>query len=286
MIKVNKSSFLYLLLLIIMGFQGDIFLSFSMVIIHEFAHYSVARLFGFSGFDMEILPFGGFLKLKDIDEASPREDIIISLSGPLINLIFALICYILLEEYNTNILNLLFKVNMALGIFNLIPALPLDGGRILRALIAKKTVFKIANFITVIVSLIFGSLMMFFYILSFYRKEINLSLGIIAIFIMMFSFREKGRCSYIIMSDIINKKCKFLKRGYIENKSYSIHYSKDLLKALSIVERNKYNVFTVLDDELKVIDIIYEGELLEAVKAYGNITIEEFIKIKVSSKIQ
>jgi len=43
------------------------------------------------------------------------------------------------------------------------------------------------------------------------------------------------------------------------------------------MDKNKFNIFTVLDDEMKFLDIIYEDELIEALKEYGNLTINEFI---------
>lgn len=68
------------------------------------------------------------------------------------------------------------------------------------------------------------------------------------------------------MGDIIKKKYKFLKQGYIENKNLSINYKNDLITALSIVDKNKYIIFTVLDNDMKFMDIIYEEELIEGLK--------------------
>ena len=87
------------------------------------------------------------------------------------------------------------------------------------------------------------------------------------------------------MGDIIKKKYKFKKRGYIENKSISVFYKKDLISVLSIVEKNKYNIFFILDDEMKVMDIIYEEEIIEALKLYGNITLEELMKAEDENHI-
>ena len=85
---------------------------------------------------------------------------------------------------------------------------------------------------------------------------------------------------YIIMGDIIRKKRRFLKDSYIENKTISVYYKKDLITVLGLVDKNKYNLFTLLDEEMKVIDILTEYEVLEGLKLYGNISIEEFIKIR------
>lgn len=285
MIKINKFFIPYIILLIFMGFNGNLIIAFAMVILHEFTHYFTARYFGFKNGNVEILPFGAVLTVNDFEEASFKEDLIISLSGPIFNLVLAVIFYIVNLYFYNIIVKSLFLTNAALGIFNLVPVLPLDGGRILRNLMARKIRYKLASLITIIVSMCIGSVFMLYYIYCFFRGQINMSFGIIALYIIIYSFREKERIAYIIMSDIIKKKFRFIKRGYIENKSFSIYNKKDLLKALSLVEKNKYNIFTVLDDELRVVDIIYEEEVLEALKSYGNITLEEFVQIREKNEL-
>lgn len=280
MVKVNKYFFPYIIFLLFLGFKGQLMLAFLIVLFHESVHYITALLLGFSGFDIEILPIGARLSLRDLDEASPREDIIISLSAPLLNLVAALFSRHLYLKYGYDYLYTLYIGNLTVGLFNLLPALPLDGGRVLRSLLSLKTIYKRANLQTIRFSIAMGIAMAVLFVFLFFLRKTNVNIGIISGFIIYSSFKEKERIVYIIMGDIVRKRYKFLKAGYIENKSMSIHYKKDLITALSIVDRNKYNIFTILDDEMKVMDIIYEEELVEALKIYGNLTIEEFINVK------
>ena len=82
------------------------------------------------------------------------------------------------------------------------------------------------------------------------------------------------------MGNIIKKRKKLVKESYIENKSSSVYYKMDLVKVLSLIDRNKFNSFFVLDEELQLLGIIYEDELIKALKDYGNMTLEEFVKKK------
>lgn len=281
MIRISKYFIPYIILLLLLGFRGELVTTFIIVFCHEIVHYIAARCCGFTGFDVEILPVGTVLRLKELDEATAREDIIISISGPLVNIIFAVFFYFMWKSnaFLNPLLELYFKGNLAIGIFNLIPAFPLDGGRILRALISLKTFYREANKLTVYISICFGTLMTLSYMCLFFSGINNFNIGIIALFIIVSSLKEKERIAYIIMGDIIKKRIRFLKHGYLQNKSISIYYKKDLLTALGMVDKNKYNIFTVLDDDLKVMDIIYEEEVVDALKLYGNITIEEFMCI-------
>lgn len=280
LIKVNKFFFPYILFFIFAGFKGQIIMAFLIVLFHEFTHYCAALILGFSGFDMEILPIGARLSLRELDEASPKQDIIISLSAPILNLIMSLLFYFLYVKYSNNVLNMLFKGNLVVGLFNLIPAFPLDGGRVLRSILQYKTIYRRANELTIKFGMVEGTILISAYMILLIFGINNLNLGVVAVFIIYSSHKEKERIAYIIMGDIVKKRYKFLKNGYIENKSISIHYKCDLLMALSILDKNKYNIFTILDDELKVMDLIYEDELIEGLKVYGNMTLEEYINIR------
>lgn len=273
MIKFNRYFIPYIFLLIILGFNGGIIISFFMVFLHEFAHYVAARRLGFSGFDAEVLPIGAVLKVKDLDEATPKEDFLISISGPMLNLILAIIFYFMKSK-------VLFNTNITLCLFNFIPVMPLDGSRMLKDILLKKFNFKKANLLTLYISFFIGYMLIFLNIILFFKGKFNLNLAVISIFTIVCSYKEKERIAYIIMGNIIKKRYKIINRGYIENKNVSVYYRKNLLYVLGLVEKGRYNVFTIMDEELNVIDTIYEQELIDALKKYGNISVQEYITIK------
>lgn len=279
MIKISKYFIPYVVFLIFIGYKGKLIYTFIIVFFHEMVHYLFARYYKFSGFDIEFIAIGTVIKLKNLDEALPREDLIISVSGPAANLIFSAVFYFVYKNFQSNISYMLFSINLAIGLFNLIPAFPLDGGRILRSVLNLKVTYKKANRIMIIISLIVGMLFMLMYILLFLNGYSNFSIGIIGIFVVVTSLRENERIAYIIMGDIIKKRYKFIKRGYIENRTLSIYYKQDLLTAMGLFDKNKYNIFMVLDDEMNLIETIYEEEIIKGLKLYGNITLEKFIKI-------
>lgn len=282
MIKISRYFIPYVIFLVIIGYRGQIAITFIIVFCHELIHYLFARYYKISGFDIEFIAVGTVIKLKDLDEADKMEDIIISSSAPLLNIIFSIISYALYRKFNMDIFYMFFSINLIIGIFNLIPAFPLDGGRIFRDILNFKVDYRKANRIMIVISIIIGSILMLIYMINFLKEKSVFNIGIIGLFIVVSSLREKERASYIIMGDIIKKKYKFIKRGYIENRNVSIHYKQDLLTAMGLFDKNKYNVFMVLDDTMNILDIIYEEQIIEGLKVYGNMSLEKFMKYKNS----
>jgi Zn-dependent protease len=121
---------------------------FACILLHEFGHILMARRFGVRTPDVILLPIGGVARLERIPE-EPRQELLIALAGPAVTLAIAGTLYFLLRLSGSNadvlqlsdsqpFLALLVTVNIYLLLFNLIPAFPMDGGRVLRALLASR----------------------------------------------------------------------------------------------------------------------------------------------------
>ncbi len=121
---------------------------FVCVVLHEFGHALVARAFGIGTRDVTLYPIGGVAMLES--RAKPAQELWIALAGPAVNVVIALALlpavYAIegrmpeLAKAGTgaNFVQELFWVNVFLPVFNMIPALPMDGGRVLRALLGLK----------------------------------------------------------------------------------------------------------------------------------------------------
>ena len=121
---------------------------FACILLHEFGHISMARRFGVRTPDVILLPIGGVARLERIPE-EPRQELLIALAGPAVTAAIALVLYALIRLSGNDaglgdlspgrpFLSLLMNVNVYLLLFNLIPAFPMDGGRVLRALLASR----------------------------------------------------------------------------------------------------------------------------------------------------
>lgn len=115
---------------------------FGVVVLHELAHALTARHYGIPTKDITLYPIGGMASLAFMPK-DPKQELTIALAGPLSNGVFALAslwCLFLVEENGIafRLISYFVVINIFLGLFNLLPAFPMDGGRVLRAYLVKR----------------------------------------------------------------------------------------------------------------------------------------------------
>jgi Zn-dependent protease len=126
-----------------------IVLLFACVLAHEFGHIIAARRYGIRTPDVTLWPIGGVASLERIPE-KPREELVVALAGPAVNVVIAAVLILILgatfdsaavtemENPRAGLMARIAAANIFLVLFNLIPAFPMDGGRVLRALLAMR----------------------------------------------------------------------------------------------------------------------------------------------------
>ena len=165
---------------------------FITVVMHELGHALAAKRYNIITKDITLLPIGGIARLEKIPE-KPIEELIVAIAGPLVNIVLAVITGIFITipatseqlmaqlangvNANNFFLNF-FLVNFWLALFNLIPAFPMDGGRILRALLS----FRLQRHVATRISARIGQfLALGFILLGFFTSPFLIFIGIFVI---------------------------------------------------------------------------------------------------------
>lgn len=170
---------------------------FTIVVLHEFGHAMMARRFGVQTRDITLLPIGGVARLDRIPE-DPKQELAIAIAGPAVNVLLAVLfyCVLAMESHlpavrehvsvGSHILWNLTRINVVLAVFNLLPAFPMDGGRVLRALLATRMNYvratNIAARIGQAMAVVFGIVGLF----------VNPLLVLVAVFVWMGAVQESG----------------------------------------------------------------------------------------------
>jgi Zn-dependent protease len=125
-----------------------IVLLFACVVLHEFGHIAAARRYGIGTPEVTLLPIGGVASLQRLP-SDPAQELVVALAGPAVNLAIGLVLIAVvgsvrpdeltqIDNPNLSLIGRLAIANIFLAVFNLIPAFPMDGGRVLHALVAMR----------------------------------------------------------------------------------------------------------------------------------------------------
>jgi Zn-dependent protease/CBS domain-containing protein len=134
------------------GWSAVLFVSllFGCVVLHEFGHIAAARRYGIRTPEVTLYPIGGVANLERLPD-KPSQELVVALAGPAVNIVIAIVLVVglgatldaddlarLQEPGQERLAARLLVANVFLAVFNMIPAFPMDGGRVLRALLAMR----------------------------------------------------------------------------------------------------------------------------------------------------
>ena len=199
-------------------------------------------------------------------------------AGPISNgIVFLIFFFIYKLIFKNEYIYSTYEINLVLFIFNLLPTYPLDGGKILGAILEKKMIFKDVNNILIKISYSFGIAFILLSILGIViLGEINITSILAGIFIIYLSYNERRKVMYIIMGDITKKRERLINKKYIDSRVTSVYCEQDMVNLLRIIDKNRFNIFYVLDEEMNLLYVLRENEIIETLKTIGNINLREY----------
>lgn len=278
-IKIHPLFFIFLVLAIYYNKNIYFLLTFIVITIHECSHIFVASILGYKLKQIHILPIGERAVIDGIEEALPFEDILISLMGPLINIFFAMIlrlCFWQWKDYDW--VYYLFILNLLMGLFNLIPAFPMDGGRIFRTFLLLKWDPTHSNRISIIISRCFAFIFCIIGIKQVYVTGYNPSLLLTGIFIWINTTIEEKNFAFSMITQLQYKKKLLRRKGLIETKNIIALQSTPVSCVIKLFLIQRYHFVYVVNENMEVLGYIEEKDIYDKIEVKGYYAkIEEFL---------
>ena len=272
-------TFFLLLLLVLPGGLKWIFVViavFFFVTVHELCHSLVARRFGIRVREITLLPIGGVASMAKMPE-KPIQEFLISVAGPLSNIAVMLILFfplrsilgedVLLDFVRTRgrlstatwplTIAYIYWINLFLAGFNMLPAFPMDGGRILRSILATRLGYRKATKIAVNFGHVFALIFAYFGIVRF-----NIMLLVIAFFIYQAASSEE------LQVDVKETLKKFRVRDILPPDCITLKNDTTLAKVLELVFHSHQEDFPVVDGG-ELVGFITRQDIMANVHQHG-----------------
>lgn len=236
---------------------------FVCVVLHELGHSLQVRRYGIRVRDIVLLPIGGMARAEKIPE-KPWQEIVVAISGPIVNFVLAAVFFVLILwrkdpfDLETNFLTNLFAINIVLGSFNLIPAFPMDGGRILRGLLALRLSYLKATRYAKNVGQIFA---LVFVVIGFISDSLVM-LPVIAVFIFFGAISEENMVRVKILLE------EKTARDLVVPGQPTVRLTDPIEGALSGVGPSS-SVFAVTDETGALYGVVTADDIFAAVRAGG-----------------
>ena len=253
------------------AWEGVAFISllFLCVLLHEFGHVFAARRYGVNTRDVTLWPFGGIASLERIPD-KPSEELIVAIAGPAVNVVIAAVLILIfgvqlvpenlsnIQDPTVSMAAKLAAANVFLVVFNLIPAFPMDGGRVLRALLAMRMSHAQA---TQWAAAIGQGFAIAFGILGIFSG--NVMLIVIAVFVFL---AASGEASYAQLRAVTRGN---LVADAMITKFETLNTGATVNDAVELLIRTTQKEFPVVDGAGKLRGVVTRDTMIKALKERG-----------------
>jgi len=246
-------------------------IAFAIVFIHEFAHVAVARKLGITVSQVELLPFGGVARMGQELSLDPGTEIRVAVAGPAANFIMILFA-IALKNHNlwdSNLGPFFIQCNLLVACFNLLPALPLDGGRVYRAFLARKKGLSEATRIAAAQGQKWAVFLVLCGFLGIYLGVTGVDVSLTALFLFYAAGREKNRAPYLFINHLVRKKDELEVDGLLPARVMVVLEHVTLGKIVRNFLPQKYHLVMVVDSIGQVKARVTESEIVEKILEGG-----------------
>ena len=248
------------------GFWSALAATLLALLLHELAHVLAGKLLKVNTFKIELMPFGG---VSLMESCKPWRMALIAMAGPLCNALIVL-CFLPLVKYNPyEWLCVFLQANLVIAIFNLMPAFPLDGGRVLVCMLSPVLGQTFAERICSVFGMLLGLFLAGAGVACvFYLGQINLSLLAVGMFLFLAALRQGKPSPYAALVHENAKKRQIHKKP-LKDQRIVMHMDMTAQKAMEKFRKGVYTTVTVVDHDLKFLGTLGEKEILDAVVTLG-----------------
>ncbi|EXX85142.1 Zn-dependent protease [Paenibacillus darwinianus] len=192
---------------VVTGYLAELIVLFAIVLVHEFGHVAAAKALGWRVREIKLLPFGGVAETEEAGTVSAAEEAWVAAAGPLQNAWMAAAAWALgrWAGWDEDWAAYIVRANIMIGLFNLLPVLPLDGGKLLQAAIGGGFSYYRTLQWGAALSLVFSAGMIVYAWLPLHEGGIQLNLFTIGLFLFVSNWTYRRNLPYVFLRFLMSR---------------------------------------------------------------------------------
>ncbi len=244
------------------------------VFLHEMGHALCARACGAVVEGIEIAPFGGVARIRGLEQLPVGRSVLVALAGPAVNALLAMICGCLAYALPQRLAlwARLMDINLVLLLFNLLPAYPMDGGRMLCAMLRGRAGYARAQRLTAGLGVALGVVIMALGLAAMhYLGKLNVTLLICGAYVVFAAGQEKRGAPFSYLQTMAGREAELRRRQVLPVRTIAVRQNATDAEVFAKLLPGAMYRIVYVDDDLRVTRSAWEGELLGGVynKARG-----------------
>ena len=270
-IHLNNAFLALLGLFFVAGVLGKGLIAFSVVLLHELAHVAAARRFGVHVSDVELLPFGGVSRMGSEVVFDPSKEVYVAAAGPATNLLLVGLGTVLKNYglWDDDLGPFFLQCNLMVAAFNLLPALPLDGGRVFRAYLARRVGLRQATHRAAWWGQFWGVAIILGGTAGLAMRLFGLDVIITGMFLFYAATREKSLAPYHFIRHLAQKKEELAAAGVLPGEPL---VSLDTVRLGDVIRTfipQRFHLVLLLDRNWQYKGVVSEAQIIDALLTEG-----------------
>ncbi|SMF60345.1 MULTISPECIES: M50 family metallopeptidase [Paenibacillus] len=259
-----------MLMSVLTGHFLELLALFTIVFVHEMGHVFAARMYDIKVLSVQMLPFGGVAVMEDAGNLTAGREIVIALAGPLQNLMLISASLLLhaIGIWDGPFLSYFIQSNLLIALFNLLPILPLDGGKISQALCSLVMPYYATLLWSYRISLLFSVLLVAYSFLPLWLGlgGMQLNLLLIGLFLLYSNLMDYRNIPYRFIRFLVNRDRSFsrhLLNGTLAQPIVA-EKTKPLDHILRLFKREKYHFIYVMNQQGNIVAVVPEQRVISS----------------------
>lgn len=239
---------------------------FGIVLVHELGHLAAASGFGWRVREVQLLPFGGVLVVDELGSMPAWEELIVALAGPLQHVWLILLALLMkwMGAGSSNWWDYFIEANLMIALFNLLPVMPLDGGKIMQSLLGYLLSYHNTILYTVWISMFLSLAIIVMAIIQLFSGQLPLNILVIGIFLLVSNWYAYRQLPYHFFRFLIGRGSRvsqLLSRGTLAQ-PIVITKHRTMADTLKLFMREKYHLIYIVNETGRIQAVLPEQQLV------------------------